>query len=61
MAHEWQIGDRFSLEAVITGDRDSNGDYRFMFVDILLALKGEEDVNISDKAMLEIMKNLEEE
>ena len=31
MAHEWQVGDRFSVEGVITETADSDGDYKAIF------------------------------
>ena len=31
MTHEWKVGDRFSVEGVITEAADSAGDYRAIF------------------------------
>ena len=31
MAHEWKVGDRFSVEGVITETADSDGDYKAIF------------------------------
>ena len=31
MTHEWKVGDRFSVEGVITETADSDGDYRAIF------------------------------
>ena len=31
MTHEWKVGDRFSVEGVITETADSDGDYKAIF------------------------------